>query len=591
MLAPAGAENVARVEFSKNNTAALWLDVLGTKYAITQYSASFAVNEIPQATCMLATGESFAQVNNGLTSGDALASTQTGAGLEKAKAKVYLNLDSSMWDPVTRELWGGGDKVIFEGYLVGISYHRIDGQIQLSVNLLSELIDLTCGTIFSDVNHPSNPLDFTQDAGIDLASLPCANVGGAGAAGQVAWDINAMFGGGVPPAENCHALAGANVPELGCKLVGALTCCSALDLFRIKCPDNVTASDQNRAAAPLLAETFSDTGRLRPPLDREPWRTAFTSYISNSLNQYRGSTFWDMLVRRWCPEFQLTFVPLPGTDGGTDKAGGRAFGCLVPAWPTYRFAFKTLYLNDYADFQLNTQQHRPLANVGVLTPWQSTTGAVPANNKEGERQCVSGIYPGPVLGQEVQGQFLLIDAPGWLQNVLYTTNGAARLAQGVNTAVDPNDGMGDRDHTFESIKLDMSQILDDYAESFYSANFWRGRTGRFSSKLRFDICPGSILKLSKDKNPFAGVNVGAFGVSVGFGGSNQNVKSLPEDLYGHVSRVTYNINSQSPMAQTVFDLSAVRNEEENSDGPTVTKHPYLDQTKWNGMELIRGWGF
>ena len=69
------------------------------------------------------------------------------------------------------------------------------------------------------------------------------------------------------------------------------------------------------------------------------------------------------------------------------------------------------------------------------------------------------------------------------------------------------------------------------------------------------------------------------------------MKALPEDIYGHVSRVTYNINADAPMARTSFDLTAVRNTKENEGDYTVSSHPFVEGCAWNGSELVKGWGF
>ena len=592
-IAPAGVENVARLTFYQgsgvNITPAMWLEVNGVKYAMAQYSSTFAVNEIPRATCMMATGELFDDQNNGLASGDILASTEVGVGYESARAKVYLNLDGSMWDPVTRRQWGGGDKVIFEGYVVGISYHRVEGKIQLAVELVSQLVDLTFGSVFSKNLHPGSALDFTNTAAMDLAGLACAGVGGAGGAGMPAWSIDNLFMNVNPIFGGRSSLDCAGNHAAG-TMLGMLECCSKMNLFKIKCPQSVSGQGQNQAAEVVLTSLIAATGNWNNTLLQNPYKESIKSYLSTSLNQFRGTTFWDLLIQRWCPAFQFSFIPLPGTDGGRQ---GSSYGMLVPAWPTYRTPFKNLYLNDYVDFELRTQQHKPLSAVGVIAPFQSIVGAVPSNPKGGggqggARLCLGGLAGNP---SNPKGQFLAVDAPGWLQNVLQSVPGATRLAGGVNVAADPNEGQGETETNFDKQKTATSQLLDGYANAFMTANYFRGRQGRFSSKLRFDISPGSIICLKATKNPLAGLNVNIGGVSIGAGGSSAAVKALPEDIYGHVSRVTYNINADAPMARTSFDLTAVRNTKENEGDYTVSSHPFVEGCAWNGSELVKGWGF
>jgi hypothetical protein len=593
LLGLAGVENVARVTFYQGNganiTPAMWLEVNGQKYAMAQYSGTFAVNEIPRATCMMSTGVLFDDQNNGLASGDTLASTETGVGFENAKAKVYLNLDGSMWDPVLRARWGGGDKAIFEGYVVGVSYHRVEGKIQLAVELVSQLVDLTFGTIFSKDLHPGSALDFTNTAAMDIAALGCAGVAGAGGTPRPAWGIDSLFSTGAPAFSGKSALNCPGADHAAGTLLGILECCAKMNLFKISCPLPVDGSGQNDAALAVLTSLIQATGAWLPGvLDTQPYKRAIINYLTGSMNQFKGTTFWDMLIQKWCPAFQFSFIPLPGLDGGRQ---GNSFGMVVPAWPTYKTPFKTLYLNDYVDFELRTQQHKPLSAVGVIAPWQSITGAVPTNPKGGgqggARLCLGGIAGDPA---KPKGQFLSIDAPGWAQSVIQGVPGASRLGT-VNTAAHPNPGSGQRQTNFDRQKVQTSKLLDGYANAFLTSNYFRGRQGRFSSKLRFDISPGSILCLKADRNPLGNWNVNIGGVSVGTGGSSSPVKSLPEDIYGHVSRVTYNINADAPMAKTSFDLSAVRNEKENAGDYAVSSHPFVVNCPWNGCELVKGWGF
>jgi hypothetical protein len=581
-----GVPNVARNNFYKLNKATMYLKVAGIKYSISQWSATFAVNEIPQATCMMATGKAIQENTQGLVSGESLASTEAGVGY--TEAKVYLNMDGNDWDPITGKKWpsggakGSGDRVVFEGYLVGISYHRIEGKIQLMASLVHKLIDLTFGSIFSKAMHPSNPLSMISPAVSQVANK--CNSGTTGATGKGGWTIAGLLGDKLRESPNCKSITQGG---FGCKLIGALECLATLDLFKIKCgvAAGATGSGPNKAAADVLARLASETGPEQSPLDAPPFDTAIVSFISNSLTAFAGTTFWDLLVSKWCPDFVLSFCPLPSATGGPYK--GAAYGAIIPNYPTYKIPFKTLYLNDYVDFMIKTQQHKPLFAVGIVSPGVTLTGAVPGDVKDGGDGdiCMSGVYPDVGFDAKVTGQFLALNAPGWMQSVIPYAPGASSMGAGANTAVDPNPGQGGRTITFEKSKGAMRTMLDRIAHAYYAANYFRGRFGSFSSKLRFDISPGSIICLKAEKNPFAGLSF--FGVE--FGGSDAPVKSLPEDVYAHVSRVTYNINSDSPMAKTKYDLTAVRNTKENESNAALDAHPFFGAS-WSGMELIQDWG-
>ena len=585
-----GVPNVARNNFFKLNKATMYLEVDGTKYSISQWSATFAVNEIPQATCMLATGKAIQENTQGLKSGESLASTAAGVGY--TEAKVYLNMDGNDWDTIVGMKWpsagadGSGDRVVFEGYLVGISYHRVEGKIQLMASLVHKLIDLTFGSIFSQAMHPTNPLSMIAPSVTNVANK--CNAGSTGAApGRGGWTVAGLLGDKLVESPNCKTTTSGG---FGCKLIGALECLATLDLFKIDCGvvAGAKGSGANTAAAEVLCYLASESGAELPPLNASPFDTSIVSFISGSLTAFAGTTFWDLLISKWCPDFVLSFCPLPSATGGPyDKA---AYGAIIPNYPTYKIPFKKLWLNDYVDFMIKTQQHKPLFAVGIVAPWVSVTGAVPGEPKQGNEGniCISGVYPDVGKHAKVTGQFLALNAPGWIQNVIQSAPGASSMQLGANTAVDPNLGGGPRAITFEGSRSAMRTMLDRIAHAYYAANYFRGRFGSFSSKLRFDIAPGSIICLKADKNPLAGSGIGISGPV--FGGSQAPVKSLPEDIYAHVSRVTYNINSDSPMAKTKYDLTAVRNTEENQSAAALDAHPFFDAS-WNGMELIENWGF
>ena len=161
-----GVSNVAAVRFFDPNKYTLWVEVNGKKYAIAQYNSTFALNEIPTASCTLATGERITQGKGGVSFSPAeeLAAELSGVGF--AEAKVVLDLDGSDWEPNSLGYPDGfqGQKTIFEGYYAGLSYRRVGSKIQLTASLVHKLVDLTFGSIFSANMHPSNPASLVNDA-------------------------------------------------------------------------------------------------------------------------------------------------------------------------------------------------------------------------------------------------------------------------------------------------------------------------------------------------------------------------------------------------------------------------------------------
>ena len=114
-------------------------------------------------------------------------------------------------------------------------------------------------------------------------------------------------------------------------------------------------------------------------------------------------------------------------------------------------------------------------------------------------------------------------------------------------------------------------------------NAINGRGGSFDSKLRFDIAPGSIVELDKGMDPAVTKNkaAGAY-------------KELPGNVVVQVSRVSHNINAESPMAKTTFQCVHLRTKEELINDKigrySIDNHVFLDG-KYLGAPMIENWKF
>jgi hypothetical protein len=564
MAANPGLKNVALVKFFDAAKPTLWLTVKGKKYVLVQYNATFALNEIPTASCTLATGERVTQGPPGFTASEKLAEELSGVGL--APATVTLDLDGSEWEPSGKKF--KGKKVIFEGYYAGVAYQRVGAKIQLTVSLVHKLVDLTFGSIFSENMHPSNAASLVVDA----VAKPLGGCQGAaaGSTGKAVWGMTGFLGEKLPPGNRRG-----REPGFGSQLIEVLKCCAKLNLFKINCDPGLGGARNtgNAAATAVLNKIASETGRLSPPLNNIPFTTSISSDIATQLTSFRGITFWDLLVNKWCPDFMLAISPLPGVPDGGPSGD---YATIIPNIPTHQENYTDLYLNDYATFEMRASQHKPLMAVGVFAPSLSTTGATwlpePTKPVSGGI-CIGGMYP---TDAKATGQFLALQAPGWLQNVLVSSGAAGAFVVGGNTASDPEAENGKRDVSYTKHQTVVNDVLKKLAHTYYMANSLRGRSGSFGSKLRFDIAPGTIVKLHAEKAA---------------GSHGDGIKSLPADLYGQVTRVTYNLNADAPVARTDFDIVAVRNEEENKDSDYASsKHPLFDGT-WAGGTLVKGWDF
>jgi hypothetical protein len=111
-------------------------------------------------------------------------------------------------------------------------------------------------------------------------------------------------------------------------------------------------------------------------------------------------------------------------------------------------------------------------------------------------------------------------------------------------------------------------IFDKWAEEVYIKNALRGRTQTVSGRLRFDIAPGSIVRVtSAQESVLPDEDAPA------------RIDNLGFDTFGEVARVSIVINAEAPSASTSFLLTNVRTHSEylgtnpenvyNTDSPGI----------------------
>ena len=113
----------------------------------------------------------------------------------------------------------------------------------------------------------------------------------------------------------------------------------------------------------------------------------------------------------------------------------------------------------------------------------------------------------------------------------------------------------------------IKNLLDRYAESVYVHEALKSRQGSLTGKLRFDIAPGSIVRIEVAGDAFVPKD------------------RLGEALFANIIRVTISIDANAQKAFTSFNLSHVRTEDENTEaGMAVDRHPLYDAV-WTGTSL------
>jgi hypothetical protein len=253
---------------------------------------------------------------------------------------------------------------------------------------------------------------------------------------------------------------------------------------------------------------------------------------------------------------------------------------VIADCPAFRKTWdKGLHPDDYEGFDWSGLITVPLWGVGLLADAQSNCGI----------EGTDGETTPPVAGgfvskaeEDNDGMLLVSMAPSWLQWLRVSGDTAdattaiekEEASRTTTSDVDPPTIDGKPDP--EKAALGACDLLKRAAQDIYIQNMLRGRSAMISGKLRFDISPGSIVKIESKPELF-----------------EDGVDELAVAMYGQVNRVTININAEARLAGTTFNVSHVRTEKENSlDRTSAAAHPIFGEEIFVGAPLLDDdWAF
>jgi hypothetical protein len=138
-------QNFSYVDFNKN--AELKLIIKGqdnktiNSFELIEFNANFALNAIPDCTCLVSTGRSANSVNE-----IAEIHRFTNKNYRLLPAEVVLRLQNKK---IT----------LFDGYLTSISPHRSNNRFSVAVHLVHWLKDLDSFNLITNLTHMSHPFD------------------------------------------------------------------------------------------------------------------------------------------------------------------------------------------------------------------------------------------------------------------------------------------------------------------------------------------------------------------------------------------------------------------------------------------------
>lgn len=541
----------------------LLVTVNGVSLPIAQFTMTYGLNSIPSATAMIAMGR------NARTGAASSIYTQAHQLSQMAPAKVEIRGPMGDWSPIGQSgrkiSWPAGQHILFTGYVSGTSYKRAVGKIFLVLNLTHRLVDLAMSSGGSADVVPGAPNDLMLPTLAEGAGGAVAGTAGSKFTKELPDDLRDDFSNGI--LKCLHYVSQNNqlqTNEAWCTGDG---------------PEAPANGIRANARAAQVIEGDGDWRGIRNykttsnytkkyPLTIHTQGADYTASVLGSriAGSLAGASMWSMLIGSLIPEFGVFLIPTAQD------------AYLAPVIPMSRQIGKTIYASEFVDFDMTAASQRPLFGVGVMSNYATASVArVPSDNK----QCVGATYVARVNDDpdevpQNDGMWLFVQAPGWMDDWANfdpeALNGDpavnAMLGQAANDAVGgaPNKNVN-RNPDDEVLKW--NDVMRNFAQMMYASNALKGRQGRLTGKLRFDIAPGTTIRVSaRDRS----------------GGDKDQ---LPTDVYGLVSEVTTTIKSEPASCATTFSLTNLRSGLENDSARfSMDTHPFFGSNFFQSAPIV-----
>ena len=536
------------------------INVNGIELVASQFQMEYGVNAIPNATALIALGRD-------ARTGDDSSVYQAVSSL-KQMAPVIVTLSGKMldWDTAGKE-WPMGEHILFIGYVSGITYRRTLGTVSLVLNMVQKMVDLTFSSAGSADLVPGAPQDL-------MLPMLAKNAGGEiyGTAGgrfveSLTRDQNIDFSMGI--LKVIETLCRDNqlqIHEAWCS--GSTPGVAANKRDNSKALDVINASglwEGIHNAESVGTDQYSKAYKLDINSSGRPFVSKWVGRIVQS--NLSSNSIWSMLIGSLLPSFGMALFP----------TSTKAY--LAPWLPMSRDYKRTIRPEEYVDFNLSMQSKRPLYGVGVSSSYNFAT-----IEKQGDgKVCVGASFIADSTEGQNDGMWMFVNAPGWMDGwVQFDSNiGAAGGDPSIVAMLSKpsHDATGVDADAFQAedssaLADEWNPTLEKYAQMIYAQNSLRSREGTLVGKLRFDIAPGTHIRIESR---------GSLVHQTG----NMGVDQLAVPLIGMVSSVAVSINAEKPSANTVFRITNLRTEEENASPRfSMASHPFFTVGHFEESPLV-----
>ena len=577
-------KNYAYMSFSARDVVTVVID--GHNYVASQVIMSFAINQMPEAVCVLAVGRNVATLEAAAVHDDGGAATTVTADGDTVvrraqrlramkKAQIYFHPAGEFKPDGTP--WPDKRILIFDGYYVGFGYPKINGRVSFSVNLIHWLADLGFSSALSSISHPDTPVD------ISTYPMVIASLTNESGTNELSGFIGALVGDEMV-LKNLSS-------DIWAAIRGLLCAISAYPGF---IPGGVTVGgvisilkSNNRAGRALAriegpkgqCGEFPNTNyRYGVPLvlagEMEPVKPMISYEMTSKQSvNIAHQTMWDLLIGDYCLSFGLDLCPmidravvvasLPGYRGKADPDNPRGD----------KFFWRDIDAREYAMIDENAMIPKPLRGVVVHGSTATEAGAGSELVTDVTGTGMAGAFASKAE-DDSDGAIFYQPLPGWMSklSMAFVNAGSSTGTTGkpINSATTPGAKKEPPPTgTISDIIEKARPVCSRYAQLIFIQNALRGRSATISGKLRFDIAPGSHVRILGSAERF-------------MAGSD----ALAAPRYAQVNRVTIEIDSEARRAATSFVLTHMRNEQENKDERTsIADHPFYGDSVMLGAAL------
>lgn len=511
-----------------------------------------------------------------------------------SRAQVELKVVREDSKGSTVHDWPDDWFTVFEGWISSISPDVARGSNSVNLQITHWLSDLDFSSPYSEAVHPTSPADFLFNAAVVSGTRNDPNVpvvvGGTAVNKALAFlDSNSLK-------QDLWDTEGVSGLRPFLQAIAAERLFNWQQIQRFAGIDDQQPSKEKRTNElmqraldkfePIFDEdlgfSFYELGqelKLRSDLVAYPqilqrFRSQFSLAVYSP--SFLGGTMWEKLVAGWASQFMFSIIPL------ADRA------LTIPYIPWNSRSWTIIREDEFDAMPQTFQSRRPIRAVAVIGTFGSQTGmdgkkqpGAPANSK---RQVMGYYEPRPsVVNATLDGMTIYVEAPAWINDPILQgmSTQTARKDGKVPLAQNPKgpplkEGEEPVAKTIEDKAKSAVALADALAKATYLQEATRWRQGVIATALRFDICPGSSVRIHSSPDKLVAGILEASG------------SETSEGYIGRVVRVSWeiDISGSQPSAQTVFHLAYLRSFQENDDEAfSSEEHPLWENT-WTGAPLI-----